>query len=77
MNYNGLMKRKANKIPKSILRMPMGKRALMALREAVDGVIQENARLGLRMYIGKDEKVVKLSPRQVRKLARQRAKRRT
>jgi hypothetical protein len=55
---------------RSILRLPMEKRAELALREAVDGVIAEHARLGLPLYIGRNGKVVKLSPRQVRSLSR-------
>jgi hypothetical protein len=37
-------------IPKSILRLPIEKRAEIALREAVKGVIEEHARLGLPLY---------------------------
>jgi hypothetical protein len=59
-------------IPKSILRLPLQKRAEMALREAVNGVIDEHARLGLPLYIGRDGKVVELSPAEVRALARSR-----
>ena len=54
----------------SILRLPMEKRAEMALREAVDEVIAEHARLGLPLYIGRNGKVVKLSPSKVRGLSR-------
>lgn len=53
-----------------ILRLPMEKRAEMALREAVDEVIAEHARLGLPLYIGRNGKVVKLSPSKVRGLSR-------
>jgi hypothetical protein len=60
------MKRK----PHSILRLPMEKRAELALREAVDEVIAEHARLGLPLYIGRNGKVVKLSPSKVRALSR-------
>jgi hypothetical protein len=48
----------------------MEKRAEMALREAVDEVIAEHARLGLPLYIGRNGKVVKLSPNKVRGLSR-------
>lgn len=58
--------------PKSILRLPIEKRAGIALREAVNGVIDENARLGLPLYVGRDGKVVELSPAKVRALARSR-----
>ena len=54
----------------SILRLPLEKRAEMALREAVDEVIAEHARLGLPLYIGRNGKVVKLSPTKVRGLSR-------
>jgi hypothetical protein len=54
----------------SILRLPMEKRAELALREAVNEVIAEHARLGLPLYIGRKGKVVRLSPRKVRSLSR-------
>ena len=54
----------------SILRLPMEKRAELAFREAVDEVITEHARLGLPLYIGRNGKVVKLSPTKVRGLSR-------
>lgn len=50
--------------------MPLEKRAELAMREAVDEVIAEHARLGLPLYIGRDGKVVKLSPNKVRGLSR-------
>jgi hypothetical protein len=59
------------RIPKNILRLPLEKRAEMALQEAIDGVIGENARLGLPLCVGGgDGKIVKLSPKKVRALAR-------
>ena len=59
-------------IPKNILRLPIEKRAEIALREAVKGVIDEHARLGLPLYIGREGKVVELYPAEVRALARSR-----
>ena len=56
--------------PKSILRLPLQKRAELALRKAVEGVIEEHARLGLPLYIGHEGKVVKLSPNKLRRLYR-------
>ncbi len=56
--------------PRNILRLPMEKRVQMALREAVNGVIDEHARLGLPLYIGRNGKVVELSPAEVRALSR-------
>lgn len=55
---------------KNILRLPLEKRAELAFQEAVDEVIVEHARLGLPLYIGRDGKVVKLSPKKVRSLSR-------
>jgi hypothetical protein len=53
-----------------ILRLPLEKRAELAFQEAVDEVIVEHARLGLPLYIGRNGKVVKLSPNKVRNLSR-------
>ena len=58
------------RVPKNILRLPLEKRAEMAFREAVDEVIDEHARLGLPIYIGRDGRVVELSPDEVRDLSR-------
>jgi hypothetical protein len=55
---------------KSILRLPLQKRAELALHKAAQGVIEEHARIGLPLYIGRNGKVVKLSPRKVRGLSR-------
>lgn len=54
----------------TILRLPMEKRAELAFREAVHEVIREHARLGLPLYIGREGKVVRLSPAKVRVLSR-------
>ena len=54
----------------SIQRLPMERRAELALREAVRDVITEHARLGLPLYIGRKGKVVKLSPSKVRSLSK-------
>jgi hypothetical protein len=57
-------------ISKSILRLPLELRAEMAFREAVDEVIDEHARLGLPIYIGRGGKVVELSADEVLELSR-------
>ena len=57
-------------IPKSILRLPLEQRAEIAFREAVDEVIDEHARLGLPIYIGRGGKVVELSAEEVLDLSR-------
>jgi len=55
---------------KRVERLPVQRRAELALREAVDEVISEHARLGLPLFVGKNGRVVKLSPRKVRDLSR-------
>jgi hypothetical protein len=51
---------------KSVLRLPLEKRAEMAFREAVDEVIDEHARLGLPLHVWRNGKVVALSAQEVR-----------
>jgi len=51
-----------SKPPKSILRLPIEKRAEIAFKIAVAKAIDEHARLGLPVYIWRDGKVVELSP---------------
>jgi len=55
-----------NRPPKSILRLPLGKRAEIAFKEAVEEVIDEHARLGLPLYIWRDGKVVGVSAQELR-----------
>jgi hypothetical protein len=43
-------------VPKSVLRLPLEKRAEMAFKQAVEEVIDEHARLGLPLYIWRDAK---------------------
>jgi hypothetical protein len=49
------------KTAKTILRLPLEKRAEMAFKETVEDVIDEHARLGLPLQILRDGKVVSLS----------------
>jgi len=49
----------------------MEERALMALKEAVKGVIEEHIREGLPLYIWRDGKVVAVPPEELRTLPRQ------
>jgi hypothetical protein len=51
-------------------KVPCRDGAEMAFKEAVEEVIDEDARLGLPLYIGRNGKVVKLSPKKVRSLSR-------
>jgi hypothetical protein len=53
------------KAARTILRLPLEKRAEMALNEAVEEVIDEHARLGLPLDILRDGKVVSLSAQDV------------
>jgi hypothetical protein len=55
---------------KSVLRLPLEKRAEMAFKEAVEEVIDEHARLGLPLHIWRDGKVVALSADEVLELSR-------
>jgi hypothetical protein len=53
-----------------VLRLPLEKRAEIAFKAAVAKAIDEHARLGLPIYIGRDGKVVELSADEVRDLSR-------
>jgi hypothetical protein len=57
--------------PVNILDLPLEERALMALKEAVDEVIEDRIRLGLPLYIWRDGKVVAVPPDGLRALSRQ------
>ena len=57
--------------PVNILDLPLEVRALMALKEAVDEVIEDRIRLGLPLYIWRDGKVVAVPPDGLRTLSRQ------
>ncbi|MGA7925926.1 MAG: hypothetical protein WCA20_08015 [Candidatus Sulfotelmatobacter sp.] len=52
------------------MRLPLEKRAEIAFKAAVAKAIDEHARLGLPIYIGRDGKVVVLSADEVRDLSR-------
>jgi hypothetical protein len=56
-----------SRVSKSVLRLPLEKRAEIAFKEAVEEVIDEHARLGLPLYIWRDGKVVGLSAQEVRR----------
>ncbi len=57
---------KMKRASKSVLRLPLEKRAEMAFKEAVEEVIDEHARLGLPLHIWRNGKVVALSAQEVR-----------
>jgi len=55
-----------SKPSKDILRLPLEKRAEIAFKIAVAKAIDENVRLGVPVYVSRNGKVVKLSPREAR-----------
>jgi hypothetical protein len=52
------------------LSLPLEKRAEIAFKAAVAKAIDENARLGLPVYVGRDGKVIELSSDELRDLSR-------
>lgn len=54
-----------NKTSPDVMQMPIEKRAEIAFKAAVANAIDEHARLGLPIYIWRNKRVVKLSPRTV------------
>jgi hypothetical protein len=54
-----------NKLSDDVMRLPIEQRAEMAFKAAVAKAIDEHARLGVPIYIWRNHKVVKLSPRAV------------
>jgi len=59
------------KLPTNIVELPLSERGLMALKAAVEKVIDEHVREGLPMYIWRDGKVVAVSAAERRKRPRQ------
>jgi hypothetical protein len=59
-----------SKPSKHILGLPLEKRAEIAFKAAVAKAIDENARLGLPVYVGRDGKVIQLSSDELRELSR-------
>ena len=53
---------------KRVLKLPLGKRAEMAFKEAVEEVIDEHARLKLPLHVWRDGRVVAVSPVAAREL---------
>lgn len=52
---------------KSLLQLPLEKRAEMAFREAVERVVEEHVRLKLPLHVWRDGKVVEVSPNRPQK----------
>ena len=54
------------KPPPNVLELPLHERALMALKAAVEEVIEEHIREGLPLYIWRDGKVVAVPAEELR-----------
>ena len=54
------------KPPKNVLELPLEERAEMALKAAVEKVMEEHAREGLPIYIWRDGRVVEVSAEELR-----------
>lgn len=55
---------------KDVLQLPIEKRAEIAMKVAVARAIDEHTRLGLPVYVWRNNKVVKLSPARARASSR-------
>jgi len=58
-----------NKPSIDVLKLPLQQRALIALREAVEDVIQEHALAGRSIFISRDGKVAEVGPEELRVLS--------
>jgi hypothetical protein len=54
------------KPPDSVLELPLAERGLLALKAAVERVIEEHAREGLPLYIWRDGRVVAVPAEELR-----------
>ena len=61
---------KMTKLSQSVLELPLAERGLLALKAAVEKVIEEHAREGLPLYIWRDGKVVAVPAEELRKRSR-------
>jgi hypothetical protein len=55
----------------NVLELPLLERAEMAMKAAMERVIEEHIREGLPLYIWRDGKVVAVPPEELRTLSRQ------
>jgi hypothetical protein len=58
------------KPPLDVLELTLAERGLMALKAAVEKVIEDHIREGLPLYIWRDGKVVAVPPEELRTLSR-------
>ena len=61
---------KMTKLPQSVLELRLAERGLLALKAAVEKVIEEHAREGLPLYIWRDGKVVAVPAEELRPRSR-------
>jgi hypothetical protein len=54
------------KLPANILELPLAQRAEMALKAAVERVVEEHVRDGRPLYVWRDGKVVEVSAQELR-----------
>ncbi|HEX9221732.1 MAG TPA: hypothetical protein VF860_00240 [Candidatus Acidoferrales bacterium] len=54
------------KPPPNVLELPLEERAEMALKAAVEKVIIEHARLGLPIFVWRDNRIVEIPPEELR-----------
>ena len=54
------------KPPANVLELPLIERAEMALKAAVEGVMEEHAREGLPVYVLRDDKIIEISAEELR-----------
>ena len=55
-----------SKVPPNVLELPIAERGLMALKGAVEKVIEEHARQGLPIYLWRDGRVVEVPSDELR-----------
>ncbi len=52
--------------PSNVLELPLIQRAEMALKAAVEGVVEEHIRAGLPIYVWRDGQVTEITPEQLK-----------
>ncbi len=52
--------------PSNVLELPLIERAEMALKAAVEGVVEEHIRAGLPIYVWRDGKVTEVTPEELK-----------
>lgn len=65
------------KPPRNVLKLPLEVRAEMALKAAVEKLIEEHAREGRSIFVCRNEKVVEVTAKELRSRLRSRRKSRS